>query len=177
MDNDWGHEHHNQTVYIVTHSDPFPRQVRSMSPFGVIAMVILFLFGNACAEMPNGGKATSLDPRKGIPRDSDGCKKGEKGKQPPFIQGEVLVQFKPGLARNEIDGIREAYGLSLIERIKGIGGYCLKFPRSSTVKDMVEVLSDNAQIEYAEPNYTVNIPAHEVKKKVRGKRPIFVKNW
>ena len=148
-----------------------------MSAFGVIAMVILFLFGNAFAEIPNGGKPTSLDPRKGIPRDSDGCEKGKKGKQPPLIQGEVLVQFKPGLTRDEIDGIREAYGLSLIERIEGIGVYRLKIPRGSTGKDMVEALSDNPQIEYAESNYTVSIPAHEVKKKVREKRPIFVKNW
>jgi hypothetical protein len=127
----------------------------SMLKFVAVAISIFFLSGCASAEMSNEGRRTSPNPPRGIYRDSEGCEKG--GKQPLFMPGEVLVKFKPGLTRDEIDGIREAYDLSLIKRIEGIGVYRFKIPHGSTVKDMVEALNRDPQIEYAEPNYTVSI--------------------
>jgi hypothetical protein len=121
------------------------------------AISILFLFGCASAEMPNEGKRTSPNPPSAMYRDSEECEKGRREKQPLFIPGEVLVTFKPGLTRDEIDGIREAYGLSLIKRIEDIGVYRFKIPHGSTVTDMVEALNRDPQVEYAEPNYTVSI--------------------
>jgi len=84
---------------------------------------------------------------------------GHKGKitKPRFAPGEVLVKFKAGVTREGIEGIREAYGLSLIKRLESIGVYRFKIPSGSTVEDMVDALNKDPQVEYAEPNYMVSI--------------------
>ena len=129
-----------------------------MPKYGVIAILILLLFGSAIAEMPDKGKqATSFHPQKDISHNPDGCEKQGKQKQPQFVQGEVLVKFKTSVTSKGIDEIRRAYGLSLIKRIESIGVYRFKIPPGSNVKDMVDALNENPQVEYAEPNYTVSI--------------------
>ena len=128
-----------------------------MPKFGLVTISIFFLFGYASGEMFTGGTRTPSNSPRGMYRDTEGCERREKGKQPLFIPGEVLVKFKPGLTTDEIDGIREAYGLSLIKRIEGIGVYLFKIPHGSTVEDMVEALNRDPKVEYAEPNFTVSI--------------------
>ena len=129
-----------------------------MPKYGIIAIFILLLFGCAIAETPNEGKqATSFHSQKDIYHNPDGCEKRGKGKEPQFVQGEVLVKFKASVTREGIDEIRKAYGLSLIKRIESIGVYRFKIPPGSKVKDMVNALNEDPQVEYAEPNYTVSI--------------------
>jgi hypothetical protein len=128
-----------------------------MIKYGVIAILIPFLFGHVAAEMSNEGKTPSLRPQKGISHSPEGCGKQEKGKQPQFIEGEVLVKFKAGVTREGIDGICKAYGLSLMERIGRTGVYRFKIPPTWRVKDMADALNEDPQIEYAEPNYILRI--------------------
>lgn len=84
---------------------------------------------------------------------------GDRGKitKPRFAPGEILVKFKVGVTTEKIEGIREAYGLSLIKRLESIGVYRFKIPSGSTVEDMVDALNEDPHVEYAEPNYTVGI--------------------
>ena len=126
-----------------------------MPKYGIVAIFILLLCEPAIAEMPDRGKqATSSHPQKDI---SHGCKKRGKGKQPQFVQGEVLVKFKSNVTGEGIDGILKACGLSLMKRIESIGVYRLKIPPGSTVMEMVDALNEYPQVEYAEPNYEVRI--------------------
>ena len=126
-----------------------------MSQYGIIATLILLLFGSATVVMPDKGKQpTSFHPQKGNP---GGCEKQGERRQPRFVQGEVLVKFKAGVTREGIDEIREAYSLSLIKRLESIGVYRFRIPSGSTVEDMVDALNGDPQVEYAEPNYTVGI--------------------
>jgi hypothetical protein len=134
-----------------------PKRLPTMPKYGVIAILIPFLFGHVAAEMSNEGKTSSFRPQKGISHRSEGCGNQEKGKQPQFIEGEVLVKFKAGVTREEIDGICKAYGLSPMERIGSTGVYRFKIPSTRRVKDMADALNENPQIEYAEPNYIVRI--------------------
>jgi hypothetical protein len=128
-----------------------------MRKYGVIAVLLPFLFGHVTAEMPNRGRAPSPHARSDIPLSADGCGKQDRGKKPQFIQGEVLVKFKANVTREEIEGIQKAYGLSLVERIEGTGVYRFKIPGAERVKDVVDALNEDPHVEYAEPNYIVRI--------------------
>jgi hypothetical protein len=129
-----------------------------MPQYGIIAISILLLCGPAIAEMPDRGKQeTSFHLQRDISRNPDGCEKERGQKQQQFLPGEVLVKFKAGLTGEEIEAIREAYGLSLMKRIERIGVYRFKIPAGSTVGGIVDALNKHPHIEYAEPNYTVGI--------------------
>ena len=128
-----------------------------MLKYGVIAILIAFLFGHVTAGMPNDGKISSFHPQKAISDSSGGCDKQGKEKQPQFIEGEVLVKFKAGVTRKEIDGICKTYGLSLMKRIGSTGVYRFKIPPTWRVKDMADALNEDPHVEYAEPNYIVRI--------------------
>jgi hypothetical protein len=107
-----------------------------------------------CVGEKEGGNS---HPQKGSYRKLDDAGRQGNVTKPPFAPGEVLVKFKVGVTMEGIDGIREAYGLSLIKRLKSIGVYRFKIPSGSTVKEMVDALNGDPQVEYAEPNYTVSI--------------------
>ena len=128
-----------------------------MPKYGSIAILIPFLFGHVTAGMPNEGKITSFQSQEGISDRSRGCGKQGKEKQPRFIEGEVLVKFKAGVTREEIDGICKAYGLSLMKRIGTTGVYRFKIPPTWRVEDAVDALNEDPHVEYAEPNYLVRI--------------------
>jgi len=123
-----------------------------------LLILSLLLFRCAIAGMPVRGKEVgSSNPQKGLSRNLDDAKNQGKNKKPPFVPGEVLVNFKVGVTREGIDKIRRIYGLSLIKTIESIGVYRFKIPPGSTVEDMVDALNKDPQVEYAEPNYIVSI--------------------
>jgi len=129
-----------------------------MPRFLLFFIFSLLLFRCAIAETPGEEKQlTPFHPQKNASHNPDGCKKQGKQKERQFVQGEVLVKFKVGMTREGIDGIREAYGLSLIKRLESIGVYRFKIPSGCTVGDMVDALNEDPQVEYAEPNYKVSI--------------------
>lgn len=128
-----------------------------MLKYGLIAIFVPLLCAHVTAEMSNEGKTPSSHPPKPIFRNWGGCEKAEKDKQPQFVQGEVLVKFRADVTREKIEGIRKEYGLSLVERIEGIGVYRFKIPAMQRVKDVVDALNEDPRIEYAEPNYVLRI--------------------
>ncbi len=129
-----------------------------MPRFLLFFIFSLLLFRCATAEMPVRGKeGGDSHPQKGSFQKLDDARHQGESTKPPFALGEVLVKFKAGVTRKAIDGIREAYGLSLIKRLESIGVYRFKIPSGSTVGNMVDALNKNPQVEYAEPNYTMSI--------------------
>ena len=129
-----------------------------MSQYGIIAISILLLFGPSIAEMSDRDKqGTSFHAQRDISRNRGGCEKQRGQKQQQFIPGEVLVKFKAGLTGEEIEAIREGYGLSLMKRIGTTGVYRFKIPPTWRVEDAVDALNEDPHVEYAEPNYLVRI--------------------
>ena len=145
-------------AYIINCIHLCRKQRMSTLKYRTIAIFVLLSCGYGMAAMPARGKqSTSFSPHKEVSHNPHGCEKQGGQKRQQFVPGEVLVKFKAGLTREEIDGIRKAYGLSLMKRIESIGVYRFKIPPGSTVEDMVDALKKDPHVEYAEPNYTVSI--------------------
>ena len=73
--------------------------------------------------------------------------------QKKYAPGEILVKFKPGVSKTEIDNMNTFYGVSIIRHIEPIDVYHLKIPSTRTVPEMVELYSEDPRCSYAEPNY------------------------
>ena len=131
-----------------------------MFDYRAISFIILLLPWLLVLGMPERGKRETPFPAQqnisGNPKD---CDKGKDVNQPRFVQGEVLVKFKAGVTKEGIDLLRETYGLSLMKRIRNIGVYRFKIPPGSSVAEVVEALNRDPRVEYAEPNYIMNIDA------------------
>lgn len=70
---------------------------------------------------------------------------------------QVLVKFKPALHPQLIDATIQAYGARQIEKISGLEVYKLQIPEGVSVEEMVFALSQNPDVEYAEPNYKTRL--------------------
>jgi len=77
----------------------------------------------------------------------------EEAQEPRYVEGEVLVKFKPEIGLEEIEKIiKEEYRCEILDVIKGLEVYRLKIPKDKTVPEMVELLSKDQRVKYAEPN-------------------------
>jgi thermitase len=131
-----------------------------MSPPRVIGLGILLISGLLMAEISAGGKGIVPFHQQGdISDNPNDCEKAKQGKQHRFVQGEVLVKFKDGVAQEGIEAIQEKYGLSLIKRLGSTGVYRFNIPPDSTVQEVVQALHSDPRVEYAEPNYIMSIDA------------------
>jgi len=75
--------------------------------------------------------------------------------QNDYVEGEVLVRFKPSVAE-KIEQHRAvlSHNLSLKRRFPSIPGlYHFKVPAGSDIKGVIESLSSDPDVLYAEPNY------------------------
>lgn len=75
-------------------------------------------------------------------------KQGER-----YRPGEVLIKFKPTLRLEVIEATIQAYGARPISKISGLEIYKLSLPEKVSVEEMVSALTQNPDVEYAEPNY------------------------
>ncbi|MCM8783205.1 MAG: hypothetical protein NC818_00275 [Candidatus Omnitrophica bacterium] len=81
---------------------------------------------------------------------------GEMAQKPElkYVEGELLVKFKPEVSAEEIITIlKDEYQCEIIDIIKGLDVYRIKMPKGKTVPEMVELLSKDERVKYAEPNY------------------------
>lgn len=82
----------------------------------------------------------------------------------PFLPGErhyvsdqVLVKFKPTLSEQMREATIGAYQSRKIKRIPRIDVYQLQNPENVTLEEMLYMLNQNPDVEYAEPNYIAYI--------------------
>jgi subtilisin family serine protease len=76
-----------------------------------------------------------------------------------FMEGELLVKFKPGvrgLARSEAH--RKA-GANIIKEFPSLGIQHVAFSKARKAEDVIAVYLRNPNVEYAEPNYIVSVDA------------------
>lgn len=75
-----------------------------------------------------------------------------------YVEGELLVKFKPGVTREQIDAFDARYGVSVMDHITGIDVYRLKLPAGTTVDAMRHVYEGSGLVVYAEPNHRISVP-------------------
>lgn len=69
----------------------------------------------------------------------------------------ILVKFKPALDLQLHVHILSAYKLRQVKRIPVLNIYRAKIPPSTSVEEMVNILNQNPDVEYAEPDYKAYI--------------------
>lgn len=74
-----------------------------------------------------------------------------------YRPGQVLVKFKPALRPQLIDATIRAYGAEEIGKVSGLEVYRLRIPDGVSVEEMVYALSQNPDVEYAEPNFLTRL--------------------
>jgi serine protease len=74
-----------------------------------------------------------------------------------YVQGQIIVKFKDKVESKKVDVINLQYGTSLIYKSNFSGFQLLKIPNNKNVLEMVELYSNNIDVEYAEPNYIKHI--------------------
>ncbi len=76
-----------------------------------------------------------------------------KAPRPLYVPDEIIVKFKPGIARGLIEGLLTEQGALERYESKFAKFKVLKIPKAKTVPQLVEVFKKNPLVEYAEPNY------------------------
>jgi len=83
-----------------------------------------------------------------------------------WVEGEILVKFKPDATDSIIDAINTSFGVSILSKSEYTETYRIKIPEDKLVEEMVEVYKKNAYVEFAEPNRIVEISPIERKGEV-----------
>jgi thermitase len=76
-----------------------------------------------------------------------------------YAPDEVLVKFKPSLSINSIQKTLNAYQAKTIKKLRKSDVHQLQIPEYSTAEEMLWILEQNPDVEYACPNYIVHITA------------------
>ncbi|NIM89563.1 MAG: S8 family serine peptidase [Candidatus Aminicenantes bacterium] len=72
---------------------------------------------------------------------------------PRYASGEVLVKFNPSLSEQKIESRITTYKSRNLKRIPRLDIYQIQIPEDVEVMDMISMMSQDPDIEYAEPNY------------------------
>ena len=79
-----------------------------------------------------------------------------------YAAGEILVKFKDGVSRQEIDAINKGLDVKVIKFFHHSGVYHLRLPADLEVEEAVKTYTQNPKVEYAEPNYIVSIDSPQM---------------
>ncbi len=79
----------------------------------------------------------------------------EKGR---YVQGEVLVRFKPNITSTSLQKVHQAVGASVIKNYTLVPNLeRVKLPQGMSVRDAVVQYMSDPNVEYAEPNYILHM--------------------
>ena len=70
-----------------------------------------------------------------------------------YVPGEIIVKFKPAASADEIASVNSICSASLLYTSPHASYSLISVPLDKTVQEMVELYSQNPNVEYAEPNY------------------------
>lgn len=73
-----------------------------------------------------------------------------------YIPGEILIKFKDGTDRQSINTIQKKLGLRTINVVPKLNIYRMKIENGASVEEVMKRLQEFFEVEYSEPNYTVN---------------------
>lgn len=70
-----------------------------------------------------------------------------------YVEGEVLVKYKKSVKIQRIREIMERHKLEKVQEFRELRIHRLRIPKGKSVKEFVEKLKKEKDVEYAEPNY------------------------
>lgn len=70
-----------------------------------------------------------------------------------FVPDEILVKFRPGVAREAARDVHSALRANLVEELGDLGWQRVKLGTGISVKEAVARYSENAEVEAVQPNY------------------------
>ncbi len=74
-----------------------------------------------------------------------------------YAKDRILVKFKPGLAREYVEGLIGAYRFQTVSKITPLGTYVLRMPSAVTVPQAVSALRRNPDVERVTPDYRMRL--------------------
>jgi len=75
-----------------------------------------------------------------------------------YVEGEVLVKFNPGLSRGEIEAVFARHGMTILRAYRAMPQlFHVRLPAGLTVEAAITLLTADAGVESAEPNYLVEL--------------------
>jgi thermitase len=75
-----------------------------------------------------------------------------------FVSDEILIGFKAGTRRDEVDLLLGQIGGTVIDSIPGLGIYRIRLTPGANVPALVQQLINNPVVAEVEPNYIVDAP-------------------
>lgn len=72
---------------------------------------------------------------------------------PAYVEDEVIVKFKAGIAEEQIEKLNKEHGVAVIRTSRFKKFRTLKIPERRGVYEMVEIYGRSPLVEYAEPNF------------------------
>jgi subtilisin family serine protease len=123
----------------------------------VLAIVVLLLLGlgSANSSLQKAGKRND---RSGFR--ADRVLRVERPGRPAksrLATDRILIKFRPGVSASSAEGILQYHALGKIRRITGTGVYRVQTPPNVTVREMLTVLRQNPEVEYAGPDYRTRL--------------------
>ena len=85
----------------------------------------------------------------------------QEGKE--YVEGEILVKFKPETTDSIINEVNKGFGTSILKKSDYTETYRIKIPEGKSVEEMVELYKKSVYVEFAEPNRIVKISPIEKK--------------
>ncbi len=76
---------------------------------------------------------------------------------PLYAPGEVLVKFNPSLSEQKVESMIADYKSRKLKRIPRLDIYQVQIPEDVEVMDMVSMMDQDPDIDYAEPNYIAHM--------------------
>lgn len=75
-----------------------------------------------------------------------------------FVANEILIGFKAGAKRREVDLLLNQVGASVVDCIESLGIYRIRFNPGANIPALSKQLGQNPLVADAEPNYTHGLP-------------------
>jgi subtilisin family serine protease len=74
-----------------------------------------------------------------------------------YVQGELLVKFRPGVSKSSAIQVHRTMGASVINKFSSADIEYVKLPEDLSVRDAIQEYMSDPDVEYAEPNYIRHI--------------------
>jgi general secretion pathway protein D len=78
-----------------------------------------------------------------------------------FAEGELLVKFREGVAREEAMAVLSMHGAVVLRHYESLNLFHIRLRKGLEVEEALEEFGEMPEVEYVEPNYTLGIPEGE----------------
>ena len=103
------------------------------------------------------GEKKNLKPLPGVDHNLH-VVRGPTGSGPKFVADEILLGFKPGTSRHDVEILLNQIGGTVIASIPAIGIYQIRLPPGTNISDLVDQLNNKPIVARAEPDYVIEAP-------------------